>query len=130
MQTAVRILANTPLWVFVLLGYLIWQGWQARQPRTRPIWRMLIVPLVFFLMGLSRLVSVRDNSLEPMLAWLVAALLFAALVLFRRPQLLAVDRTRGLVTRPGSWGGLIPQHHGVLAAICGRGRNRDETGTP
>ena len=107
MYTAVRILANTPLWVFALLAYLIWQGWQARRPRTRTIWRMLIVPLVFFLMGLSRLVTARDHGLEPMLAWLVAAILFAALALLRGPQLLAVDRENGTVTRPGSWSGLI-----------------------
>jgi hypothetical protein len=107
MQIAVRILVNTPLWVFALLAYLIWQGWQARLPRTRPIWRMLIVPLVFFLMGLSRLVLARDHGLEPMLAWFVVAILFAALALFRGPQLLAVDRKKGAVTRPGSWGGLI-----------------------
>jgi len=107
MQVAFRILANTPLWVFALLAYLIWQGWQARQPRTQAIWRMLIVPLVFFLMGLSRLVLARDHGLEPMLAWLVAAILFAALALLRRPQLLAVERSKGVVTRPGGWGGLI-----------------------
>ena len=107
MQTAVRILANTPFWVFALLAYLIWQGWQARQSRTQAIWRMLIIPLVFFLMGLSRLVLSRDHGLEPMLAWLMAAILFAALELFRGPQLLAVDRENGTVTRPGSWSGLI-----------------------
>jgi len=88
MQVAIRILANTPVWVFPLLGYLIWQGWQSLRPRTRPIWRMLIVPLVFLLMGLSRLVMARDNGLEPLLA--------------RGPQLLAVDRQNGTVTRPGS----------------------------
>ena len=107
MQTALRILANTPLWVFALLAYLIWQGWQARLPRTRTIWRMLIVPLVFFLMGLSRLVTARDHGLGAMLAWLVAAILFATLALLRGPQLLAVDRENGTVTRPGSWSGLI-----------------------
>jgi hypothetical protein len=107
MQVAVRILANTPVWVFALLAYLIWQGWQARLPRTRPIWRMLIIPLVFFLMGLSRLVLARDHRLEPLLAWFVMAILFAALALLRGPQLLAVDREKGVVTRPGSWGGLI-----------------------
>ena len=53
MQIAFRILANTPLWVFALLAYLIWQGWQARRPRTQAIWRMLVVPLVFFVMGLD-----------------------------------------------------------------------------
>jgi uncharacterized protein DUF6622 len=102
MLTATRILTNTPLWVFALLAYLIWQGSQSLRPRTRPIWRMLIVPLVFFLMGLSRLVTARGSGLEPLLAWLVAALLFASLALSRRPKLLAVDRKSGTVTRPGS----------------------------
>jgi hypothetical protein len=101
MQVAARILANTPLWVFALLAYLIWQGWQSLRSRTQPIWRMLVVPLVFFLMGLSRLVMARDAGLEPVLAWFVAALLLAWLGFSRSPQLLAVDRKTG-VTRPGS----------------------------
>ena len=63
MQIAFRILAHTPVWVFVLLVYLIWQGAQALRPRTQAVWRMLIVPLVFFGMGLSRLVFARDHAL-------------------------------------------------------------------
>src|ERR1700675_3270232 len=102
MLTATRILTNTPLWVFALLAYLIWQGSQAMRPRTRPIWRMLIVPLAFFLMGLSRLLTARDGGVEPLLAWLAAAILFARLALSRPPQLLAVDRKSRTVTRPGS----------------------------
>jgi hypothetical protein len=102
MQVATRILANTPPWVFVLLAYLIWQGAQALRQRTQPIWRMLIVPLVFFLMGLSRLVMARDTGLEPLPAWLAAALLFGWLGFSRKPRLLAVDRERRTVTRPGS----------------------------
>jgi hypothetical protein len=102
MQTATGILAHTPIWVFALLGYLVWQGYQALRTRTLPLWRMLIVPLVFFLMGLSRLVLARNNGWEPLLAWLVAALLFVSLALYRGARLLAVDREKGLVTRPGS----------------------------
>jgi O-antigen/teichoic acid export membrane protein len=102
MQVAVRILANTPVWVFALLAYLVWQGWQSLQSRTQPIWRMLIVPLVFFMMGVSRLVTARDNGWEPLLAWFVAALLFAALAFSHGPRLLAVDQKNGQVTRPGS----------------------------
>jgi hypothetical protein len=102
MQTAAGILAHTPIWVFALLGYLVWQGYQSLRTRTLPLWRMLIVPLVFFLMGLSRLVLARNNGWEPLLAWLVAALLFASLALYRGARLLAVDRKNGLVTRPGS----------------------------
>ena len=107
MQIAFRILANTPLWVFALLAYLIWQGWQARRPRTQAIWRMLIVPLVFFLMGLSRLVLARDHGLDLLLAWLAAAILFGAMALWHGPKLLAVDRARGVLTLPGSAGPLI-----------------------
>ena len=62
MLTVTRILTNTPLWVFALLAYLIWQGSQSLRPRTQPIWRMLIVPLVFFLMGVSRLVTAHDGG--------------------------------------------------------------------
>jgi hypothetical protein len=102
MQVAIRILANTPVWAFALLAYLIWQGWQSLRPRTLSIWRLLVVPLAFFLMGLSRLATARDNGLEPLLAWLVAALLFASLALWRGTSLLAVDRKSATVTRPGS----------------------------
>jgi hypothetical protein len=102
MQTATGILVHTPIWVFALLFYLVWQGYQSLRTRTQPLWRMLIVPLVFFLMGLSRLVLARNNGWEPLLAWLVAAVLFASLALYRGARLLAVDREKGLVTRPGS----------------------------
>ena len=102
MQTALRILINTPLWVWPLLGYLIWQGAQALRIRTQPIWRTLIVPLIFLLMGLSRLLTARNSGLEPLLAWLAAVLLFALLGISRHPPLLAVDRNSGTVTRPGS----------------------------
>jgi len=111
MQIAFRILAHTPIWVFVLLAYLIWQGLQALRPRTQAVWRMLIVPLVFFLMGLSRLVLAQgnenDNAIAPLLAWLAALMLFAALGLFNGPRLLAVDRQNGTVTRPGNIGPLL-----------------------
>src|ERR1700754_1487044 len=107
MQTAFRILANTPIWVFVLLAYLVWQGLQALRTRTQAVWRMLIVPLVFFLMGLSRLVLAPDNAIAPLLAWLAALPLFAALGLFNGPRLLAVNRQNGMVTRRSSIGPLL-----------------------
>jgi hypothetical protein len=102
MQTAVGILTHTPIWVFALLGYLVWQGYQSLWPRTQPLWRMLIVPVMFFLMGLSRLVLTYNDGWESLLAWFVAALLFVSLALYRGARLLAIDRQKGLVTRPGS----------------------------
>jgi hypothetical protein len=68
---------------------------------------MLIVPRVFFLMGLSRLVLAHDNTTAPLLAWLAALVLFAALGLFNSPRLQAVDRQSGTITWPGSIGPLL-----------------------
>jgi hypothetical protein len=102
MQTAIGILTHTPIWVFALFAYLVWQGSKSQRPRTQPLWRMLIVPLMFFLMGLSRLVLARNNGWELLVAWFVAALLFASLALYRGSGWLVIDRKNGLVTRPGS----------------------------
>ena len=56
MRTAIAILTNTPPWVFALLALLIWLGCTALRPSSQPLPRMLIIPAVIFLMGLSRLV--------------------------------------------------------------------------
>jgi hypothetical protein len=101
MLIAATILHNTPSWVFALLGFLIWRGVQALRAKTQPFWRLLIVPLIFLVMGLSRLAMARDG-IEPLLAWLAAALVLFAVALSRHPRLVVVDRTSGLVTLPGS----------------------------
>jgi quinol-cytochrome oxidoreductase complex cytochrome b subunit len=127
MLTATRILTHTPLWVFALLAYLIWQGSQSLRPRTQPIWRMLIVPLVFFLMGLSRLVTARDGGIEPLLAWLVAALLFASLAIARAPPIARCRQKKRHRDPSGQRNPSGSQHHGVRAAIRRRGGDSHET---
>ena len=57
MQFAWQILTHTPIWAWVLLAWLIWQGIRAMRPRTGTIGRALIVPAVFIVWGLSRLLS-------------------------------------------------------------------------
>jgi len=96
------LLQNTPLWVYLLLAYLVWQGLQSLRPRTQPVWRRLIVPLVFIALGLSRIVQGDGGGTLPLLAWLAAALVFAPLAVATGPRLLAVDRSKGLVTLSGS----------------------------
>jgi hypothetical protein len=101
MLIAATILHNTPTWVFALLGFLIWRGLQGLRAKTQPFWRLLIVPLIFLVMGLSRLAMARDG-VEPLLAWLAAAVVLFAVALFRHPRLVVVDRSSALVTLPGS----------------------------
>jgi hypothetical protein len=100
MQIAARILTNTPIWVFVLLAFLIWQGSLSLRPRTQPLWRVLIVPAVFVLMGLSRLL-LGGKAISLVLVWLVAAALLFSIALLRGAGNIVVDGN-GQVTRSGS----------------------------
>jgi hypothetical protein len=101
MQTAIAILINTPPWVFALLAVLIWQGCMALRPRSQPLPRMLIVPAVFFLMGLSRL-ALGARTIDLLLVWVAAAAVFAALALYTGPGSVTVDGETGRIRRPGS----------------------------
>src|SRR6185369_9444875 len=74
MKFAYQVLIHTPVWVFALLAFLVWQGIKATRPRTVTIWRSLIVPAVFIVWGLSRLVSRQDYA-GLLTAWLGAAAL-------------------------------------------------------
>jgi hypothetical protein len=101
MRTAIAILANTPPWVFALLALLIWQGCMALRPRSQPLARMLIIPAVFFLMGLSRLV-LGGKSIDLVLVWMAAAAAFVALALYTGPRSVTIDGATGHILRPGS----------------------------
>jgi hypothetical protein len=106
MMFAYRVLIHTPLWVWVLLAYLVWQGVQAMQPRALSIWRALIVPVVFIVWGVSRIGLGHQDSAWPLAAWGAAALVLLPLgVLTPRP--FDVDHATGQIIRPGSPFGLI-----------------------
>jgi hypothetical protein len=95
-------LSHTPIWVFPLFAYLIWQGIKSLRPRTQPIWRLLIVPSFFVLWSLSRIIMRHYDSPWPLLAWFTAALLLTPLAFFCGPRRFVMDRQNGRVTRSGS----------------------------
>ena len=71
MTFAYQILIHTPIWVFPLFAYLVWLGIKAMRPRTTTIWRSLIVPAIFIIWGLSRLLSGTQHAIVPLLSWTV-----------------------------------------------------------
>jgi hypothetical protein len=101
MRTAIAILTNTPPWVFALLALLIWQGCMALRPSSQPLLRMLIIPAVFFLMGLSRLL-LGGKSIDLLLVWVASAAVLAALALYTGPRTVTIDGETGRILRPGS----------------------------
>ncbi|WP_128927807.1 DUF6622 family protein [Bradyrhizobium guangxiense] len=103
---AYQVLIHTPPWVWVLLAYLVWQGIQSMQPRKTPIWRALILPVVFIVWGMSRIGFGPQGSAWPLIAWIAAALALLPLgVLTPRP--FDVDHETGEIIRPGSAFALI-----------------------
>src|SRR4051794_591212 len=101
MTFAYQILIHTPIWVFALFAYLVWLGIKAMQPRTTTIWRSLIVPAIFIVWGLSRLLSDYQHGMAPLVSWIIAALALASVgLLTARP--FELDHVTGQIHRPGS----------------------------
>jgi fucose permease len=44
---AAQIIIITPLWVWVLLAFLLYLGIRALRPGTAPLWRIAILPALF-----------------------------------------------------------------------------------
>jgi len=97
-----QIIASNPIWVWVLLAFLLFLGIRALRPATAPLWRVAILPTVFFVWGLSGLISLYGLTLQRALPWAVALLggmLVGMLIAARQP--IRADKARHLLRTPG-----------------------------
>jgi hypothetical protein len=102
MQEIFVILKNTPPWVFALFAVLLIFGAQALKDRTVPMWRLVIIPIVFIGWGL---ISIAMKIAAPGLIadWFAAAAIGGALGWgTTRVDQVRFKRTPGLVDVPGS----------------------------
>jgi len=53
MAEILLIVRHTPVWVFAVLAVLVFFGVQALQQRTVPVWRLVIIPAVFIVWGVT-----------------------------------------------------------------------------
>jgi hypothetical protein len=97
-----QILTNTPVWVWALLALLLFIGIRALRPATAPLWRMALLPSVFFVWGLSSLYQLHGLRYERLLPW-VAALACGTVIglLMAGTQPIQADKTRHLVRTAG-----------------------------
>ncbi|KML66493.1 DUF6622 family protein [Pectobacterium peruviense] len=65
MDNLLIILRHTPYWVWAVLGYLIYAGVKASQPRRQSLARMLVVPAIFMVWGIS---SIFHTLMLPLVA--------------------------------------------------------------
>jgi hypothetical protein len=61
MPSFFQIVANTPLWVWPLMAFVLWLGLQGLRARVIPVWRLAILPIV----GLATSLSGVAQSVDP-----------------------------------------------------------------
>jgi len=108
MPGPLTILQHSPWWIYPLLMLLVWFGVRGMRPRTLPIWRLAIVPLVFTGWGIVSILSRPTTSGGLIADWLVCAAIGASTAwLNTRRMTVAIDFLRGKVTLQGSFGPLV-----------------------
>jgi hypothetical protein len=96
-----QILSQTPVWVWPLLGLLLWLGWRDLRPRAVPPWRLAILPVAASGIALAG-VATSPRPATALVAWLavfVAALPAGTAIAARRR--IGVDGAR--LSLAGSW---------------------------
>lgn len=102
-QVIGQFISHTPVWVFVLFAILVGLGLQAMRPRVVSPRRMLVMPIVFIVWGLSSLVAKPNFSALIVVVWIATAMLGLALGWSTtRLAGMRIDRSTGLVHLPGS----------------------------
>jgi len=89
------ILKGTPTWVYILLFFLIYKGIKALKPNVMKLKKLLILPVVFFILSLHRV----SNPYYYIL-FLICGLLVGWL-LYKNIKIKA-DKTNNLIALPGS----------------------------
>ncbi len=102
MEFALAVVTHTPWWVFAVLAYLIWMGFKGLQPRTLPLARVFITPVVFIVWGVM---GAAGRHLPPELnaaAWISGAVLGAIPGVLTSPRRIELNRSLNLVHFEGS----------------------------
>ncbi|TDY34348.1 DUF6622 family protein [Janthinobacterium sp. 75] len=103
-----QIFSHTPLYVWVILGFLVYRGVLASRAREVTLRKLCIIPLVMLALSLSGVYGSFGLAGIAPFAWTAGALAGAALAwtLVDTNKIVAVTE-RGSVRRPGSWVPLI-----------------------
>ena len=99
---------HIPIWLPILLIYVLTMTLRATRGRTASLPRLLAIPVLFVVWGVSGLFSRHQVTVPLALDWLVCVTVGGALVwLVGRPIVLGVDRVSRQVRLAGSWAPFI-----------------------
>ncbi len=90
-----EILKGTPTWVYVVLIFLIYKGIKALKPNTMKLKKLLVLPVVFFIISLHKITNPYYYIL-----FLLGGLI-VGWMLYKKIKIKA-DKTNYLIALPGS----------------------------
>ncbi|HLI51812.1 MAG TPA: DUF6622 family protein [Thermomicrobiaceae bacterium] len=103
MAEILLIVRHTPVWVFAVLAVLVFFGVQALQQRTVPVWRLVIIPAVFIVWGVTAVVARSATFPILIVDWMITgAVGFAIGWGTTRLDGVEIDRAAARVQVPGS----------------------------
>ncbi len=95
---------HTPVWVYVLLAYLIFIGIKATKPGSAPLAKLAIIPVLFTVWGLAELIRLYKIDVPTIGLWLAALGVGVAIgVALTIGRAITFDRATGKLEFPGDY---------------------------
>jgi putative Mn2+ efflux pump MntP len=111
-----QILTHTPIWVYILLIFLIYRCILTLKPRIIPLKKIFILPAVFIFLSIHTLFTVELYAVTFIIIAIVLAILgFIGGWFHIRSQKIEIDREHQLIYQQGSWLTLVLV---LLIIIC------------
>lgn len=101
-----QIISHTPLYVWALLGFLVYRGLLASKDREVALGKLFIIPVVMLVISLAGMPRAGALGNAVWALWLAAMLAGAALT-FKLGKPVVVHRAAGTVLQRGSWAPLV-----------------------
>lgn len=110
-----QILSHTPLYVWAILGFLVYRGVLASRTREVTLRKLCIIPLVMLALSISGVIGSFGLAGMAPYAWAAGMLAGTALAWkLANPRAITAFPERGTVQRAGSWMPLVL----MLAIFC------------
>ncbi len=104
LDTLWQFIINTPWWVFILLGFLIWMGIKASRPRTVKLSKLFMLPIFFTIAGITNIVTVFQVSFIHLFWWVLGIMVVSFLAYLRAKHLsIQVNRAQHTLIIPGTY---------------------------
>jgi hypothetical protein len=104
LMTVYYCIIKTPIWVYILLVYLLWIGYQSSKTRVISLKKLFIMPVVFAFMSIHSMLGELKGADWMVIFWFfglsIGALGGWFLVHRLKPQ---IDKKHGLVRVKGTW---------------------------